>query len=436
VKKGRQEEKRGQASFRLEGGAVTGLRAGKRGLSPFFFLPPLLLLLAACSAPEVVCAALADDLQKCGFPVTDLQCDTLAQSDLEQLSAQFGQRDCSGFATGAGAVDPRVCALGGWSCPGNPLPTPSEARPQFPIALVSGIDGSPLFDWHPRVAEALKAAGVEAHHIEVLPWATTPDRAADLWESLRSLKAHSPQGRFNLVCYAVGGLDCRYLVSPGGLFKDDAAQLAEVTATVASITTLSTPHRGTRVADAAKDALQSGTVSDVLQALVGNGTNVSVPDDAAVLKTLDGLSLDALEQFNAQVVDAPGLPYFSWAGISHVAGRSSATTEAQVRSGCASPDGQLLYFRHPETRDALNPLLWATVPFSFEARVDGRDEQSPSDGMVSVESAKWGLFEGCVPADHYDVIGEIGHSARDPQTGFDAPDLLVLIASLLAEGGL
>jgi triacylglycerol lipase len=394
-----------------------------------------LVLCCACSDPEIVCDALSKDLQRCGFPVTDLQCDAVAQSDLEQLAQQFGDRDCSGFSTGDGAVDPRLCALGGWSCPGSPLPTPSDARPRFPLVLVSGIDGSPEFDWHPRVAQALGAAGVEVHHIEVLPWATTPERAADLWESLRSLKAHVPAGRFNLVCYAVGGLDCRYVVSPGGLFKDDPNSLAEATATVASVTTISTPHRGTRVAEAAKDALQSGTASDILKAIVGSGTEVTVPDDAAVLKTLDGLSLDALEQFNATVVDAPGVQYFSWAGISHLAGHSSAKTEEQIRQSCTSPSGQLLYFQHPDLRDALNPLLWATVPFSFDARVDGRDEESPSDGMVSVESAKWGLFEGCVAADHYDVIGEIGHSTRDPQTGFDAPELAVLIASLLGEAG-
>ena len=31
-----------------------------------------------------------------------------------------------------------------------------------------------------------------------------------------------------------------------------------------------------------------------------------------------------------------------------------------------------------------------------------------NDGLVPVESAKWGRFRGCVPADHLDQIGQLG----------------------------
>lgn len=42
----------------------------------------------------------------------------------------------------------------------------------------------------------------------------------------------------------------------------------------------------------------------------------------------------------------------------------------------------------------------------------------PNDGMVRVESAKWGRFRGCIPADHLD---EVGHKKNGPdaRTGFD-----------------
>jgi triacylglycerol lipase len=56
--------------------------------------------------------------------------------------------------------------------------------------------------------------------------------------------------------------------------------------------------------------------------------------------------------------------------------------------------------------------------------------------MVSVESAKWGSFRGCIPADHYDVIGQIGHFTRDVRTGFDPIDFYRWVASDLAEQGL
>ena len=44
-------------------------------------------------------------------------------------------------------------------------------------------------------------------------------------------------------------------------------------------------------------------------------------------------------------------------------------------------------------------------------------ELRPNDGMVTVESAKWGLFHGCIPADHLDEVGQGGDEWL--ATGFD-----------------
>lgn len=386
------------------------------------------LAFSACSAPEVVCSTLTDALQQCGFPVDELNCNNVSRAELEQLAEHFGARDCAAFSTGARAVDPRVCALGGWTCPDSPTPAPSGKLPKFPVILVSGIDGTPIFDWNPEIVTALTAAGLEAHHVAVLPWGTTRERAEDLQLSLQSLMGHLRATKVNLVCYAVGGLDCRYLASPGGL---------NAGGTIASITTIATPHRGTRVAEAALSALQNGSVNDVLQALAGSDTHLDVPQSAKLLATLDGLGLDALDAFNRAITDAPGVSYFSYAGISSLSGKTSASIEHDLRQHCAAPDGTFLFQRHPGTRDVLNPILWATVPFSFDIHGDGgRLVSSPSDGMISVASAKWGEFLGCLPADHYDVVGEIGHHTRDAVTGFDAQAFYLYLASELAGRGL
>jgi len=388
----------------------------------------LVFALTGCSAPEALCGRLTDALEQCGFPVTELRCEGVARSDLEELSRRFGERDCAAFSTGDHAVDPRVCALGGWECPDSPTPNPDTRLPRYPLVFVSGIDGSPVFDWNTTIMAALVDQGVAAHHLEVLPWGTTPERAGDLAASLKSLRRRLGDTRVNLICYAVGGLDCRFLVSSGGLGLSEG---------VASITTIATPHQGTRVAEAAQSALQSGTASDVLRALVGSGTRVTVPDDARLMRTLDGLSLASVRALNARLPNAAGVEYFSWAGVSHLSGRSSAATEASIRQFCAAEDGTFLFQRRPDTHDSLNPVLWATVPFSFDIEgPSGRLEQSPSDGMVSVQSAKWGRFQGCVPADHYDVIGQIGNTTRDPRTGFDAPRFYRSVAGDLAARGL
>lgn len=395
------------------------------------------MLLGACASEQNTCANLRNKLQDCGLPAPDqIDCNRIDPSAQESLLSRIDDRGCAGVADGdTDAVDPRVCALAGWPCPDSPIPDPGPVATKYPVILVSGIDSSPTFDWNPRVLDSLRAAGVDAHHVEVLSWATTHDRATDLWESLQAILPRT-NGKLNLVCYAVGGIDCRFLASPAGLFASDPASYEDVKNAIASITTVATPHRGTRVADAALAALQSGAASDVLQALVGDSAPAGIPDNAALVTTLNGLTLDSLSAFNQTVSDAPGVYYQSWAGISHVLGKSSDAQDATIGAHCVDEHGAPSYQRHDDTNDAMNELLWVTSPFASTSRDDqGRVVTSPADGMVSVESAKWGHFRGCVPADHYDVIGQIGHTTRDGLTGWDAPRFYRFVAADLASRG-
>jgi triacylglycerol lipase len=392
----------------------------------------------SCLPNRNVCTSLRDELKRCGFPITELECSRLDRSALEDVLQRVEEHGCEGASRGEDrAVDPRLCLLGNWSCPASPTPEPAAQVAKHPLVFVSGIDSTAIFDWNPDVLDHLARQGHNVHHVRVMPWATTAERADDLWQSLLSLRRFLGGAKVNLVCYAVGGLDCRYLVSPTGLFRNNANAHREVMQLVASVTTIATPHRGTRVAEAGIQTLHSSTVADALEMLFGSEAPATIPDDAAVLRTLDGLTLDALSAFNRQVMDAPGVYYQSWAGVSHVLARSSESTELSIRTHCTDEKSQLLFFRHQDTRDAMNEALWATAPFSNTTRNDdGRVVNSPSDGMISVASAKWGVFRGCLPADHYDVIGQIGHTTRDPLTGFDAAEFYAFVASDLAGKGL
>lgn len=396
---------------------------------------------AACSAPQDTCAELRSNLKKCGLSATSLDCSRVDTSTLESMVSRFSSDGCDGAKQtqqrADSAVDPRLCQAAGWRCPDAPTPD-GTTRPQYPLVFVSGIDESAIFDWNPRIVTSLVTTFGEgaAVHVKVRGWATVPERAADLWDSLSELAARTG-GKLNLVCYAVAGLDCRYIASPRGLFEGDKKSYATALATIASITTVSTPHRGTRVADAALAALQSGTAQDLLGALSGSSDASALPSGGALQRTLEGLTMDASLPFNAKITDADGILYQSWAGVSHVLGKSSAASEASIQKYCTGDDGALRLFRHDGDNDALNELLWITAPWSSTSRSkDGAVVASPSDGMVSVASAKWGEFRGCVPADHYDVIGQIGHSTRDGLSGFDAPRFYRWIASDLAARGL
>ena len=399
---------------------------------------------AACSSPADECAELRADLKKCGLSATSLACDRVDQSALEAMVSRFAESGCDAARQADGrvaddAVDPRLCKAAGWACPPPPTPPPGSARPANPLVFVSGIDESAVFDWNPRIVLALNRAFGEgtAYHVKVIGWSTTPERAADLWASLDALRTQTGGARLNLVCYAVGGLDCRYVASPQGLFAGDAKSHARVLEAVASVTTIATPHRGTRVADAALAALESGTAQDILGALAGSSEASLLPSGGSLQRTLEGLTMDASLPFNAKIADADGVVYQSFAGVSHILAKSSGSSEASIRKHCAGPEGDVRLFRTDGDNDAMNEALWVTAPWSSTSRSDdGAVLASPSDGMVSVASAKWGTFRGCIPADHYDVIGQIGHTARDGQSGFDAPLFYRWVASDLASQGL
>ena len=396
----------------------------------------LALLLAGCTSAEVMCAAVRDDLARCGLPTSGLDCARVDYGTLSALQARMDQGTCDPPADDD-AVDPRLCALAGWACPASPTPAVSSASTAYPLVFVSGIDDSPLFDWNDAILAAVRAAGGEAHHVTVAPWLPTADRAADLAASLATVRRGLGGRKVNLVCYAVAGLDCRYLVSPGGLYAHDAAARATIVDGVASITTIATPHRGTRVADAAIVALQSSTVTDVLHDLFGVAAPDGVPDDATLVRALRGLTPDALMAWNAGVPDEPAIELQSFAGVSTPLGRDRDEDEAAIADACVDDEGRPAFQRQPATMDALDPLLLVPAAFSHVARdARGAVVTTPSDGMISVASARWGRFRGCVPADHYDVIGQLGDRTRDPITGFDARRFYVWLAADLAERGL
>jgi len=45
---------------------------------------------------------------------------------------------------------------------------------------------------------------------------------------------------------------------------------------------------------------------------------------------------------------------------------------------------------------------------------------SVADASVAPRVSAWGRFRGCVPADHYDLVGQLADHGPDPDTGWDA----------------
>jgi triacylglycerol lipase len=214
---------------------------------------------------------------------------------------------------------------------------------------------------------------------EVAPNDFIEQRAQQLWEQIDPISE-----KIHLIGHSMGGLDSRFLASPQGLNKSER---------LISLTTISTPHCGSPVADFIIDKVDQFMPADIEQF----SQKMPSPDRAArkiikILKTkkeiwkylselfnfttkaMTNLTTSYLKQFNQKYLDAPNVNYFSYAGVTG-----------------------------PGEKDYLPPIMyltWAIVFFHKDQKTGGRN-----DGLVAVDSAKWGNFKGEIPADHFKQVG-------------------------------
>jgi triacylglycerol lipase len=144
----------------------------------------------------------------------------------------------------------------------------------------------------------------------------------------------------NLIAHSMGGLDARCAISR-----------LDLGAQVKTLTTISTPNQGTYAAEWFLANFRQRI--PLLRAFEFAGVNVAGFGDCVPSRC---------RVFNADTPDHPEVRYFSWAGE-------------------VGPE-------------RLAPTL--RRPWSILTPVEG-----PNDGMVSVQSARWGEFLGIAHADHF-----------------------------------
>jgi triacylglycerol lipase len=241
------------------------------------------------------------------------------------------------------------------SAAASPAPT-YGTRKCWPIVLVHGSPGfssiGPI-DYFFEVPGALRAQGFEVFAPD-FQGDTIAARGSALVASILA-RYPDPRVQVNLVAHSAGGLDARYAISTLGLGPK-----------VASLTTIAAPHRGCSVNDLSR-ALFPNVPSwlDLLISLVGFDTT-----EEFTTSYVQGT-------FNPQNPDDPGVAYFSWCGATDLA--------------------------------SVFPCFW--LSWVILTATEG-----PNDGVVSVESAKWGTFLGTIPTDH---LGEVGQLLGVTSGGFD-----------------
>jgi triacylglycerol lipase len=389
----------------------------------------LALLLAGCLPTEADrCAELKDELSGCvGTRVARLDCSTLSDADIEQLTSLTQGSSCELLMSAApldGDLLSATCRMLGVGCAIPVTPEPRRAPTRFPLVLVNGIDTSPLFRYSDRILEVMTDRGGHSVHLAVLtPYEPPTRRAPELWRRIQEVREQTGAAKVNLICHSLGGLDCRYLVSPGGLGADTGER--GIAGSVASITTLGTAHRGTRAAEVllglTPDGDQGQAIND-FASLVGDWfSERALREDVHLREALHALTPSQASAFNAEISDAPGIYYQSWAGYSRPFGDATAEQDARLTELCG-PDGLPGFGKH-------DYLALTLIPFS-----DLTDQ--PNDGLITVESAKWGDFRGCIPADHMEQLGQRNLPDANVQNGLDIARFYANVAADLAERGL
>ena len=215
-------------------------------------------------------------------------------------------------------------------------------------------------------------------------------------------RAEAGVDKVHIIAHSMGGLDSRYLISSLG-YGDN----------VISLSTISTPHHGTPLADLALGLQESsGQTQDAAGEGLAQLLEGTPFDPAAFQRGVTDLAEANALAFNAANPDAAGIAYLSYAGLSAPGSVANENAAAVCdAAGAAVPEP-----------DALRPLLW--LPGTIISGADAR----PNDGVVPVDSAIWGDYRGCIAADHIDENGALDTG----NSGIDAPAFYVTLAAELA----
>lgn len=239
---------------------------------------------------------------------------------------------------------------------------------KYPIVLLHGFMGWDqvfFLDYFYHIRKALEEDGFTVFTPQVNPVSSIETRAKELAPLLDRIFEETGAEKINIIAHSMGGLDARYLIAHG--YGDR----------IASLTMVGTPNHGTPVPDLVFKVF--GTKNPLFKAFefiaagfLGKGH--FKPSEMSLRENLWNLSRDFLEDyFNLYYLDNPNIYYQSYAGVSSIGGF--------------------------QTGDVLDILLAPFVPaFKLGER---------SDGLVPIESAKWGRFRGIVSADHVNLVGQL-----------------------------
>jgi triacylglycerol lipase len=260
-------------------------------------------------------------------------------------------------------------------------------RTKYPLLLVHGVGFRDLkyINYWGRIPKELIRNGATVYYGNQEAWGTIQYNAQDIKNKILEVLKETSAEKVNIIAHSKGGLDARYVIS-----KLDMGDY------VASLTMISSPHRGCKFVDIAcklPDGIYRAVARtfDKYYRFIGD-KNPDFYTASRQFSTYNSII------FNEEVKDVPKVYYQSY------------TTVVKSMFG--------------------DYIL--SIPYIMVKLTEGEN-----DGLVSINSAKWGEFKGVLRNKYRRGIshGDIIDLRREDYKGFDAIEKYVEIVSELKDKG-
>ncbi len=272
--------------------------------------------------------------------------------------------------------------------------TDTSCQTRYPIVLIHGAGFRDLkwpVYWG-RIPGALERRGARVFYGLQDCWASTDTNAREIVRRIDEILQATGAAKVNLIAHSKGGLEARMAASSLGAGNR-----------IASVTTVATPHRGSKTIDRLFAAPK--VLFNAAAFAVNNWIRVVGDKKPDFLAVCQGFTTEHMRAFNRENPDVPGVFYQSF--------------------GCV--------MAHP-----FSDINLSTANFILN-RIEGEN-----DGLVSLDSARWGenftVLRGCGRRgiSHLDAI-DLRRRPFTRQTGDgvrDICDVYVDIAAGLKRRGL
>jgi triacylglycerol lipase len=258
----------------------------------------------------------------------------------------------------------------------------------YPIVLLHGAgfrDDSLFYNYWGRIPKALKKAGARVFYGNQDAWGSLESNGQRIAEEIKKILQETGSQKVNIIAHSRGGLEARYIIS--------AMDMAD---SVASLTTISTPHHGSKTLDIFYNLPVglykfAASVMNLFFRILGDKN----PDFFTSSRQLSSIEC---QSFNEKHPNDKKVYYQSYG------------------ASMKSPLSDLLFME-----------TYILVYF-----IEG-----DNDGLCSVESSRWGEFKGVFRSKGFFGIshGGVVDSYRFNYSGVDMPKAFVDIVQELKKKG-